>query len=60
MAELDRVLTRGERAVAGVDRLIEQYVPVQGDRARRLRRAGPYARNAVARKKARTSKAGTT
>ena len=44
MAELDRELTRGERAVAGIDRLNELIVPFQGDRARRLRRASSYAR----------------
>ena len=44
MAELDRELTRGERAVAGIDRLNELDVPFQGDRPRRPRRASPYAR----------------
>ena len=40
MAELDRVLTRGERAVAGVDRLNDLAAPPQGageGRARRRR-----------------------
>ncbi len=46
MAELDRVLTRGERAVAGVDRLSALTSPLSGlaqaafDAGRRVRRGG--------------------
>ncbi len=56
MAELDRELTRGERAVAGVDRLNELTSPLRAI-ARAALEAGRRARNAAARKRATTTKA---